>query len=94
MSILAKENKIDENQRQELGLFLKAQVNQYQENLQNGESIAYGIAGLLSTESIHALPEDDILVQIMTLAGELELPTRHRSTDATWQKLSEMINQL
>lgn len=86
--------KMNKNQRKELVSFLKSQAIQYNENPQDGESIAYNIAGLLGAKSTLALPDDDILVRILIYAAELELPLSVRNNIITWQKLSDMINQL
>ncbi len=85
---------MNESQKQELVGYLKKQLEQYREDPSRGENIAYDIAGLLSLESIRALPEDDILVLIMIMAGELELPMEHRTDETSWGKLSELIERL
>jgi hypothetical protein len=55
--------------------------------------IAYALAGLMATTFIASLPKDDPYVEILSLAGELELPERHRS-DATWEELRNRVNML
>lgn len=55
------------------------------------QDIAYSLAGLLSLDLIRRLPRNDPYVEVLDMAGQLELPETHRSQEATWQRLTELI---
>lgn len=56
--------------------------------------IAYRLAGLLSHEVVRSLPEDDPLVSVLAMAGQLELPPAHRDRSASWERLDQLIDDL
>lgn len=72
---------------------LQEQLNYRQQHPDESEQVAYDIAGLLSTDFAQSLPEGDPYLEILTLAGELELPEQHRSS-ASWEYLSESVKRL
>jgi hypothetical protein len=80
--------------RQALRDYLNNQIKEYLERPEDSERIAYEIAGLLATKTVSTLPKDDPYLQILELAGELELPEDHRQPDSTWPALIEKIERL
>lgn len=60
---------------------------------QHSRDIAYGIAGLLGTQFAAGLANNDPISEIMTLAGELELPEGQQG-DATWDELRRLVQEL
>lgn len=87
-------DKLDEKSRAELIEYLKTQLEKAKEEGVDEKAISYEIAGLLSLDAVRSLPEDDDILQVATIAGELELPEEHRSADVSWQKMSEKIEEL
>ena len=78
----------------------KAAINYLQEcvdNLPNdpGErlKVAYKIAGLMSTNFALSLEDNDDIDQILTLAGELEVPSV-QDNSASWDNFVSMVCQL
>jgi hypothetical protein len=57
------------------------------------QDIAYLLAGLLSTKFARTLSDDDPHMQIMCLAGILELPEKHRG-NTTWEEVFELAETL
>ena len=83
-----------EAQRIYLKTALRERVAQYQQHPKLGQQIAYEIASLLSLDTLSSLADGDPLGEALLVAGELELPAEHRSTAATWSRLSELVEQL
>lgn len=72
--------------------YLKECSNNIPKNTENKRSIAYNIAGLLSTKYAQELDEDDPIDKILTLAGELEVDDK--DSDTGWLELIDRINSL
>ena len=89
-----KKNGDVEMNRQEIIDFLKLQIENNKKNPENSEEIAYNIAGLLSLESVHSLDENDPIIDALTMAGELELPSEHRSDNTTWENFIQLVEKL
>lgn len=79
-------------QRQELITHLKATVDTLPENEDERRAIAYDIAGLLSTHFAKSLDSNDLLDQILTLAGELEVPNQNDTN--RWTEFNNLIQEL
>lgn len=77
-----------------LRLYFLEQLERYRQQSAKGEEIAYGIAGLLGSRSIMDLPESDPYLEIIRLAGDLELPAAHRESDSTWEKFAVLVGAL
>lgn len=69
-------------------------VELHAQHPEEGEYIAYEIAGLLATDLAKSLDENDPLFQAMELAGQLELPLHQRSKGATWARLKELLHEI
>lgn len=80
------------SKRAELMTYLKDSVNELPDNDDERREIAYNIAGLLSTDFARNLSENDILEEILTLAGELEIPNQHNNKK--WLQLINLVNKL
>jgi len=78
----------------DLAMHLRRQLAAAQQHPEQRETIAYGLAGLMSARSLVHRPENDPFVQALSLAGELELPPAHRSPHATWDRMAELIARL
>ena len=78
--------------RQELVAFLKDCSNNLPEGNDERRQIAYAIAGFMSTEFARSLDPSDPLDQILTLAGELEVPDE--DTESKWQEFRRLIHSL
>ncbi|MCA9301281.1 hypothetical protein H6801_00640 [Candidatus Nomurabacteria bacterium] len=76
-----------------LGKFLYGQLDAWKLNPHNGREIAYEIAGMLSTGLALGLPDDDPYMEVLLMAGELELPDEHKG-EATWEELAGRIEAL
>jgi len=75
----------------ELVSYLKSAV-QLLSDKEKYQGAVYDIAGLMSSDYVRTLPNDDKLIEIMSLAGELEIPDDY--TDQKLQSLIELINNL
>lgn len=80
-------------QRRNLGRFLYEQLARWEADPAREREIAYDIAGMLSTWFAASLPDDDPYLEVLAMAGELELPPEHRSA-ATWSELTTRIQAL
>lgn len=56
----------------------------------SGRRIAYQVSGALSLPTVRRWKDDEPLLRMLHLAGELELPRRHRSKDASWETLRRL----
>ena len=74
-----------------LRAFLDQQLHAYLQDPKKGETLAYDIAGLMSARAIKNLPETNPYVEIIMLAGELELPPAQRDTSSTWEKFETLL---
>jgi hypothetical protein len=81
-------------QRRLLRDYLLKQFAEYRHHPDRGPDLAYEIAGLMATRAISNLPANDAHQGIFHLAGELELPPAHRETEATWDRLGRLIDDL
>ena len=73
---------------------LISQVKRYDEGQDDPQDIAYELAGLMSARSMYRLPQDNPYMEILGLAGELELPQFHRSATASWEELKRLVAAL
>lgn len=69
------------------------QVERQNQHPEESEALAYELAGLLSTDFARSLSDDDPLKKVLDLAGNLELPEKHRG-GATWEELASLVEQL
>jgi hypothetical protein len=76
-----------------LGRFLIEQLARYEREPERGEEIAYYMAGLMSTPAVMNLHRDDPYLEVLQLAGELELPPGQRA-GATWEEFASLVNAL
>ena len=80
--------------RQLLKEYFLEQVSRYDKGDETPELLAYEIAGLMSTQAFEGVADDYPLVNVTAMAGQLELPSHHRSSTATWDELKRLISQL
>ena len=73
--------------------YMLDQVREYGRHPEQRRNIAYGMAGMLAIDKIRHLPNDDPYVEVLDMAGRLELPERHHGY-ATWEELIERIKAL
>ncbi len=74
---------------------LKSQIEKLKGSTQDDKEIAYQIAGLLNTDFARSLPDDDIYLKIMLMAGELELPDGLIDKEnSNWKKLVNMVDSI
>ena len=73
--------------------YIKKQLERQKNDPQASEAIAYKIAGLLSTRFARSLAENDSYLRILQIAGNLELPDRHRD-GTSWENLTNLTNAL
>ncbi len=86
------DNNPDNNQnRLALINYLKNNIQSLGDNEKYSETV-YNMAGMMSANYVHSLPDDDILMQILTLAGELEV--EDENTNENLNHLIYLINQL
>ena len=72
--------------------YLKEQIESLSQQNDERTKVAYEIAGLMSTRYIKSLNSDDILEQILSLAGELEI--KESASEQKWHALQRMVAQL
>jgi hypothetical protein len=77
-----------------LRTFLCRQLERYEEAPEVGDTLAYEVAGLMSARSVVGLPDDNPYMEIMLLAGELELPAAHHSPTTTWDRFAMLVRAL
>jgi hypothetical protein len=85
---------MDSKERSELRAYLLGVVDEFETSPENGQEIAYQVAGLMAAKSIMNLPEGDPFEQVLRLAGELELPEKQRDTRSTWRLFIELVRSL
>lgn len=78
--------------RQELISYLKKICKDLPETAEERRTVAYDIAGLMSTTYAHSLAASDTLDAILTLAGELEAPDEEAV--AKWAELQSLVTTL
>jgi hypothetical protein len=61
---------------------------------EQGEQVAYEIAGLLATDLAISLADEDPYREILDMAGQLELPEQHRDSGASWEELRKLVQNL
>lgn len=83
---------ISNTQRQELIAYLKASIDTLPEDEGDRRTVAYEIAGLLSTHFAKSLDSHDTLDEILTLAGELEVPDENDA--GKWAEFYKLIQKL
>jgi len=74
--------------------YVETCIEKYNTDPEHGPAIAYDIAGLLSTKFATELPDDDPYVEIMNIAGRLELPESHRLQHDNWQYFIQIAQRL
>lgn len=92
-NILADSKTLD-GHRELLREYLVAQLEEYQRTPERGEEIAYNIAGLMGADAIINLPKGDPYEEVLSLAGELELPPRNRDGTSTWERFATLVRSL
>ena len=80
-------------QRNKFGHFLREQITRREADPAHERQVAYDIAGMLSTQFAESLPEDDPYMEIMVIAGELEMDQANQG-GATWEELAKRIRTL
>ena len=85
-------NKLDTNlanARQEFVDYLHSVSQELEQDTASAPRIAYDIAGMFATKFAHQLDEEDPLIEIMTIAGELEV--KPENTDELRRELIDKI---
>lgn len=80
------------DQRRELVTRLKMCAAKLPDDESDRRLIAYKLAGLLSTHFVKSLDSDDAIDEILTLAGELEIPDD--DSEVKWQEFLTLTNNL
>lgn len=80
--------------RENVTEYLKSQIPTLKVSIFEQTKIAYQIAGLLSAEGVRYMRLDDPILNVLELAGKVELPARHRAKTETWGQLVKLIHQL
>lgn len=73
--------------------YLIDQVARYDGGQDMPQDIAYEMAGLMSAEALFRTPNDNPYKEILSLAGELELPDAHHG-GASWSQLKSLVRKL
>jgi hypothetical protein len=93
-SIHAKLDRLNpEQQKPVLAVYLREQLIRRRSSPEESQEIAYEIAGLLSTELASSLDENDPYLEILLMAGQLELPVSQHD-GVNWKQLTERIQAL
>lgn len=79
-------------QRGELIDYLKTAIKTLPESKSDRSNFAYNVAGLLSTNFAQSLDSNDSLDNILTMAGELEIPNDYDGSK--WEGFCNLINNL
>lgn len=74
--------------------YLEEQLELVESNKRNPQEAAYEIAGLMSTNAVASLADENPYLKVMLMAGDLELPSVHRSDDSTWVAMRALISNL
>jgi len=74
--------------------YLLGQVQAFEADKSKGEMLAYDIAGLMSAQAVSNLPQGDPYGEVLSLAGDLELPLAHRDSSSTWDEFITLVNEL
>jgi len=83
-----------ENKKKELKAYFLAQIESFLAHPGDGQKIANEIAGLLSTKTALSMKDEDPYLEIMDVAGQLELPIAQRQGGSNWQSLIEKVHEL
>lgn len=78
--------------RVELVSYLKHCIESLPNNDNERQSIAYNIAGLLSTNFAESIHNNDPVNEVLILSGELE--TSDENNAEKWEELSKLIDKL
>jgi hypothetical protein len=78
--------------RVELISYLKRCIEPLPSDDDERRSIAYNIAGLLSTNFAESIHNDDPINEVLILAGELETPDENNAQK--WEELIKLVNKL
>ena len=73
---------------------IKRQAQRYKQNPEDSQTVAYELAGLLSLPQLAGAPDDDPYIEILLLAGQLELPRRRQEANASWRRLVDLADAL
>jgi hypothetical protein len=93
-SIYDKLTQVNQDQQKPvLAAYLREQINRRNTSPERSQEIAYEITGLLSTDFALSLDESDPYFEILTMAGQLELPAQYQGM-ATWKRLAELVQAL
>lgn len=82
----------DTEKRSALIRYIQERAELYRNSMYRPEDIAYNLAGLMATEYFKKLNEDDPIEDVLTRAGDLELPQPHQTED--WPTLLQLIDNL
>jgi hypothetical protein len=85
---------LDNAGTQLLRQFIREQVEKAQANPDLATQCAYELAGLMSARSVWKLPSDSPFMKVLEIAGELELPPAHWSTNVSWELMAELVSKL
>lgn len=81
-----------DKKRQELIAYLKTCVDTLPSDEDGRQAIAYNMTSLLSTDYARSLTGTDTVDEVLTLAGELEVPDDNSS--AKWTELCKLVHAL
>lgn len=73
---------------------VRQQLKECDEQPKLRRDAAYKIAGLMATATAQSLDDDDPYMQILLMAGQLELPKEQRSDNASWEELEQQVDSL
>lgn len=62
-----------EKARVDLASHIESQLSRFQSVSDDTFDAAYNLAGLMATDYVRSLPDDDPLLDILVIAGELEI---------------------
>ncbi len=74
--------------------YLVSQVERYDRADEDPKEIAYEITGLMGTRALIGLPRENPFMEVLEMAGQLELPYPHRSPEDNWEAFKALVSQL
>jgi hypothetical protein len=74
--------------------YVKEELQKLYMGTQTAEETAYNIAGALCYPVVKQLDDSHPASEILYLAGQLELPPQHQDTNASWDRLIELVDRL
>lgn len=73
---------------------IKQAVESHDDKHEQEREAAYNIAGLMATATAQELEDDNPIMKVLLMAGQLELPESQREAGVSWDKLKRLVHNI